>query len=113
MPIIFLSAFKLFGQSSISDEVIIRPNHLEFAQWEINQRGPGEQGTGVVLEGKEKVLGEESMKKWFMNLYASDKISLDRSLRDQRSYACRMQNYDVDLPSASVVIGREKVSGID
>lgn len=79
-------------------------NHLEFAQWEVNQHGPGEQGAGVILEGKEKELGDESFKKWFMNLYASDKISLDRSLKDQRSAACRIQNYDFDLPSASVII---------
>lgn len=45
-------------------------NHLEFADWEANQQGPGEQGHGVILEGKERELGEQSMKTWFMNVYA-------------------------------------------
>lgn len=50
-------------------EVIRRMNHLEFAEWERNRTGPGELGTPVVLRGREKAFGEESMKKWFMNLY--------------------------------------------
>jgi hypothetical protein len=45
-------------------------NHLEFADWEVNQKGPGEQGEAVTLEGKEKELGDQAMKQWYMNLYA-------------------------------------------
>lgn len=45
-------------------------NHLEFADWEVNQKGPGEQGAAVILEGKEKELGDQAMKQWYMNLYA-------------------------------------------
>ena len=37
------------------------------------------------------------------NLF-SDKISLDRSIPDSRSTACRALKYDDDLPQASVVI---------
>lgn len=32
--------------------------------------GPGEDGSGVYLTGKQKVQGEADMKKWFMNLVA-------------------------------------------
>uniref|UniRef100_A0A915Q2T0 Polypeptide N-acetylgalactosaminyltransferase n=1 Tax=Setaria digitata TaxID=48799 RepID=A0A915Q2T0_9BILA len=66
--------------------------------------GPGEGGTGVYLTGKQKVRGEADMKKWFMNLVASDMISLDRSLPDYRHEKCRKINYPDDLPRASVVI---------
>ncbi|TKR75870.1 hypothetical protein L596_017104 [Steinernema carpocapsae] len=66
--------------------------------------GPGENGTGVHLEGKEKEEGEKQKKTWFMNVVASDKISMDRNIPDSRSQQCKDVVYDVDLPSASVVI---------
>uniref|UniRef100_A0A1I8EN77 Polypeptide N-acetylgalactosaminyltransferase n=1 Tax=Wuchereria bancrofti TaxID=6293 RepID=A0A1I8EN77_WUCBA len=66
--------------------------------------GPGEGGTGVYLTGKQKVQGEADMKKWFMNVVASDLISLDRSLPDRRHKQCRKISYSDDLPVASVVI---------
>lgn len=66
--------------------------------------GPGEDGTGVYLTGKQKVQGEADMKKWFMNLVASDLISLDRSLPDHRHKQCHKISYSDDLPVASVVI---------
>ncbi|GMS88900.1 hypothetical protein PENTCL1PPCAC_11075 [Pristionchus entomophagus] len=70
-----------------------------------SRRGPGEQGEGVRLSGEEKTRGEEDMKKWFMNLVASDKISLDRSIRDARRDECKALSYDLSkLPRASVVI---------
>jgi hypothetical protein len=37
-----------------------------------------------VLTGDERTLGEADVKAWFMNVAASDKISLDRSLPDTR-----------------------------
>uniref|UniRef100_A0A158Q8H7 Polypeptide N-acetylgalactosaminyltransferase n=1 Tax=Elaeophora elaphi TaxID=1147741 RepID=A0A158Q8H7_9BILA len=66
--------------------------------------GPGEDGNGVYLIGKQKVQGEVDMKNWFMNLVASDLISLDRSVPDYRHEQCRKIRYPDDLPVASVVI---------
>ncbi|VDN05065.1 unnamed protein product [Thelazia callipaeda] len=66
--------------------------------------GPGEYGTGVYLRGRHKLLGEKDMKKWFMNVAASDIMSLDRSLPDYRHKECRKIEYSNDLPTASVVI---------
>ncbi|KAI1723164.1 glycosyl transferase family 2 domain-containing protein [Ditylenchus destructor] len=68
------------------------------------QSGPGEVGRGVDLTPEEQTKADESMKKWFMNVVASDKISLDRSLPDHRSQECQELKYDADLPQTSVVI---------
>ncbi|VDD93151.1 unnamed protein product [Enterobius vermicularis] len=76
----------------------VRPDYSK------QREGPGENGNGVFLEGEEKVKGEEDMKKWFMNVVASDKISLDRSLPDSRFPECKAIHYPLDLPTASVVI---------
>ncbi|KAH7731746.1 Protein GLY-9 a [Aphelenchoides avenae] len=66
--------------------------------------GPGENGAGIFFDGKENELVDQEMKTWFMSVMASDKIALDRSIRDSRSSACKQLSYDVDLPTASVVI---------
>lgn len=59
----------------------------------------------MILAGKEAVQGKADMKKWFMNLVASDKVSLDRSLPDLRPDECRAIEYNLTtLPKASVVI---------
>ncbi|GMS78647.1 hypothetical protein PENTCL1PPCAC_822, partial [Pristionchus entomophagus] len=70
-----------------------------------SRRSPGEQGAGVQLWGEESTRGEEDMKKWFMSVVASDKISLDRSLPDVRRDECKSVKYNLNkLPRASVVI---------
>jgi hypothetical protein len=40
--------------------------------------GPGEMGKPFMLEGRAKAQGQADMTKWFMNVAASDRISLDR-----------------------------------
>ncbi|WKY00836.1 hypothetical protein Q1695_015116 [Nippostrongylus brasiliensis] len=69
-----------------------------------HRSGPGENGAPVILEGEEKRIAEQQMKKYFMNVLASDKISLDRSIPDSRSRECLSLSYPRDLPTASVVI---------
>lgn len=78
-------------------------------------------GVGVNLIGAERMHGQADMKRWFMNVVVrcalsihvllnhpsscSDKISLDRSIPDRRSEACKRIAYDHRrLPLASVVI---------
>ncbi|CAD5219201.1 unnamed protein product [Bursaphelenchus xylophilus] len=68
------------------------------------RKGPGENGAPVILRNKEKIKGQEDMKKWFMNVVASDKMSLDRSIPDMRHPDCKLITYPKDLPKASVVI---------
>lgn len=46
--------------------------------------GPGEQGAAFYLEGDEAKLAESLIEKEAFNRIASDKISLERSLKDAR-----------------------------
>ncbi|KAL6728833.1 hypothetical protein Aduo_010568 [Ancylostoma duodenale] len=71
----------------------------------VDPNAPGENGAGVVLKGEDKLQGEKDMKTWFMNVKASDMISLDRSLPDTRRPECLDVKYDLEnLPQASVII---------
>ncbi|PAV83850.1 hypothetical protein WR25_19589 [Diploscapter pachys] len=72
--------------------------------YSIRREGPGENGASVHLEGEERKLADKQIKELFMNVIASDKISLDRSIPDSRNQDCRKMTYPSDLPSASVVI---------
>ncbi|VDK86579.1 unnamed protein product, partial [Onchocerca ochengi] len=76
----------------------------EVPDYSKKRTGPGEDGSGVYLTEKQKIQGKADMKKWFMNLVASDMISLDRSVPDHRHEQCREINYPDNLPVASVVI---------
>ncbi|VDM62274.1 unnamed protein product [Angiostrongylus costaricensis] len=58
--------------------------------------GPGENGEEVHLQGDEQKQGELDMKTWFMNVRASDLMSLDRSLPDARREECLDIHYDLD-----------------
>uniref|UniRef100_A0AC35TS42 Glyco_trans_2-like domain-containing protein n=1 Tax=Rhabditophanes sp. KR3021 TaxID=114890 RepID=A0AC35TS42_9BILA len=67
--------------------------------------GDGENGEAVILTSEEQALGEQEMKVWFMNMQANNKVSLDRSLVDNRLPECKIIEYDISsLPKASVVI---------
>ncbi|RVE49739.1 hypothetical protein evm_005609 [Chilo suppressalis] len=66
--------------------------------------GLGEGGVAAHLMGDDKILGEESEKKLAINVYLSDRIAYNRSLKDFRNPACQRVVYDAELPSASVVL---------
>lgn len=71
---------------------------------EASRSGPGEHGQGVHLHGKEKETADSLMDKEAFNIIASDKISLERSVKDVRDPRCRDIVYPKNLPKASVVI---------
>jgi hypothetical protein len=50
----------------------------------ITKPGPGEQGAAVILSAEEEKKKDDLYKVNGFNAYASDKISLDRSLKDIR-----------------------------
>ncbi|KAJ8704729.1 hypothetical protein PYW07_011917 [Mythimna separata] len=66
--------------------------------------GLGEGGAAAHLFGEEKKLGEESEKKLAINVYLSDRIPYNRTLKDFRNPACKRVVYDAELPSASVIL---------
>ncbi|XP_074650053.1 putative polypeptide N-acetylgalactosaminyltransferase 10 isoform X2 [Tubulanus polymorphus] len=71
---------------------------------ELKRKGPGEQGMGVHLDASDNDKKNELYKVNGFNALASDKISLNRALRDIRNPACRTQKYWSKLPNASIVI---------
>lgn len=66
--------------------------------------GPGEQGAAVILSAEEEKLKDELYKANGFNGYVSDKISLDRALKDIRHPDCKKKTYLANLPNASIVI---------
>ncbi|XP_022083063.1 N-acetylgalactosaminyltransferase 7-like [Acanthaster planci] len=71
---------------------------------EPSRHGIGEQGVSVTLEDWEKAAVEKSLREYSLNLYGSNKISVDRSLPDLRDPQCKHWHYPEDLPQVSVVI---------
>ncbi|CAH2242772.1 jg10306 [Pararge aegeria aegeria] len=66
--------------------------------------GLGDGGVAAHLTGEAKRLGEESEKKLAINVYLSDRIAYNRTLKDHRNPACERVVYDAELPSASVIL---------
>ncbi|XP_069110919.1 probable N-acetylgalactosaminyltransferase 9 isoform X2 [Argopecten irradians] len=81
-----------------------RKRFIDYQASESNRKGHGERGEPVILEGEEKTLAASLFKKEAFNIIASDKISLERSIKDVRDSKCKDIVYPKDLPSASVVI---------
>jgi len=72
-----------------------------------NPGGPGEEGKAVYNDKDDPVevsKEKEGYKKYSFNELASAKISLERSIPDNRPPECLALKYPTDLPTASVVI---------
>nr|KAG5692701.1 hypothetical protein BaRGS_008564 [Batillaria attramentaria] len=69
-----------------------------------NPRLTGEMGRGVVLPVGEKDRGEEALKKYNVNVIASDLVSLNRQVPDSRPVGCESVQYADDLPTTAIVI---------
>ncbi|XP_013411643.1 putative polypeptide N-acetylgalactosaminyltransferase 10 [Lingula anatina] len=78
-------------------------NYKQIAE-EKERKGPGEQGSAVILSPEEEQKKNDLYKVNGFNAYASDKISLDRALVDIRHPDCKHKKYLAKLPTASVVI---------
>uniref|UniRef100_A0A1I7XT93 Ricin B-type lectin domain-containing protein n=1 Tax=Heterorhabditis bacteriophora TaxID=37862 RepID=A0A1I7XT93_HETBA len=80
-----------------------RGNRYVRTLYSIPRDGPGENGQGVYFQGAEKEQVDKDMKDWFMNVKASDMISLDRSLPDARRAECKDIIYDLKkLPKVNL-----------
>ena len=78
-------------------------NYKQIAE-EKQRTGPGEQGQAVILEANEEKQKQELYKVNGFNAYASDKISLHRSMKDIRHPDCKSKKYWNKLPTASVIV---------
>ncbi|XP_062384846.1 polypeptide N-acetylgalactosaminyltransferase 4 [Sardina pilchardus] len=72
-----------------------------------DSNAPGEWGkaTRLTLTDDEKKLQDETIERYAINIFASDRISLHRHIQDNRMHECRSKVFDVrHLPTTSVVI---------
>ncbi|XP_030644959.1 polypeptide N-acetylgalactosaminyltransferase 4 [Chanos chanos] len=68
---------------------------------------PGEWGKAarLSLSSEEKKQEEDSIERYALNIYVSDKISLHRHIEDNRMHECRAKKYDIRrLPTTTVII---------
>ncbi|XP_019875284.2 polypeptide N-acetylgalactosaminyltransferase 1-like [Aethina tumida] len=65
--------------------------------------GLGDNGEPAFLEGKDAIDGDEALKTFALNTVLSDRMPLNRKLRDPRNRKCREFKYDPKL-NASVII---------
>merc|ERR1712180_68577 len=70
----------------------------------LEEGSAGMDGAGVSNSANEKEKEKESLKNFGFNELASSKISLERTIPDNRHPACFKVKYPKSLPAASVVI---------
>ncbi|CAG5120073.1 unnamed protein product [Candidula unifasciata] len=98
----YLGIFKL--SSDLTQYSLRHIRYLKYQQLEPYRTGPGEQGNAFSLEGEDEKLIDDLIKREAFNRKASDKISLERSVKDVRDKRCKSITYPKVLPKASVVI---------
>ena len=74
-----------------------------------NPNAPGESGKAINIDEKnlsedEKATKAALLKKYAINHFAGDKISLHRTPGDHRQKGCKKLNYDRVLPNTSVIV---------
>ncbi|TSK31453.1 Polypeptide N-acetylgalactosaminyltransferase 4 [Bagarius yarrelli] len=72
-----------------------------------DSKAPGEWGraTRLNLNSEEKKQEQDSIERYAINIYVSDKISLHRHIEDNRMHECRSKTVDIrHLPTTSVII---------
>ncbi|XP_055351703.1 putative polypeptide N-acetylgalactosaminyltransferase 10 [Paramacrobiotus metropolitanus] len=79
-------------------------HNYQFMSDESRRRGPGEQGSSVMTSGDEASKKDQLYKENGFNALASDKIALDRSVKDIRHTGCKTKLYYEHLPSVSVIV---------
>ncbi|KAJ8267656.1 hypothetical protein COCON_G00128280 [Conger conger] len=87
-----------------SREQLARPVYVRLPP---DSNAPGEWGkaTHLTLDPEQKKLADESVERYAINIYVSDRISLHRHIQDNRMHECRSKKFDYrSLPTTSVVI---------
>ena len=112
--IFHISGQHQHGHAIFGEQVVVHHGHTtkapEWKDWhnytllelESKFSGPGEQGEPVPLRK-----GEDAHSAYAengFNIRVSDRISLDRSLKDIRHPNCKTRKYSGTLPSTSVII---------
>lgn len=69
-----------------------------------NPSAPGENGNAFIPAKDEVEIMEQLKEQYNFNAYASDKMSLHRSLPDYRFAECQSLTYPEKLPTTSVIL---------
>ncbi|GAB6023940.1 hypothetical protein CHUAL_008670 [Chamberlinius hualienensis] len=113
VPNVVTKTSKLSEESTEPDDIpVFIPKSKNKKDWHNNEqietdkvrKGPGEQGEAVSTSPDEDAQKQELYKVNGFNAYVSDKIPLDRSLKDIRHKDCKAKQYIEDLPTVSVVV---------
>lgn len=104
--LLYIYLYSREPSKAISEDILLarKERFNRYKKLENDRSGPGERGQGVHLEGAEKEKADSLMEKEAFNIVASDKISLERSVKDVRDPRCKSLQYPNILPKASVVI---------
>jgi len=102
---------KNVGIENIQEDEMIDPNSLiDWHNWdqiekESQRVGPGEQGKALLISPTDQKSNYEALfRANGFSGYASDKISVNRSIPDIRHRDCRTKLYRAGLPAVSVVV---------
>ncbi|XP_055328880.1 uncharacterized protein LOC129581693 [Paramacrobiotus metropolitanus] len=99
----------LDAPESAERKVLQAPVHVDVDKLPERHVGPGEMGEPVVIKreqlgAEEQLLYDQGFKKNSFNQYASDMISVKRSLPDMRPQTCKDAKYLTNLPTTSVIV---------
>lgn len=105
-PFIFIEPLSSFFRRPRNIQNIkIDWHDYEFIDYERNRVGPGEQGAAVNdISPDEEALNQRLFDENGYNGLISDKISVNRSIKDLRHPSCKKLRYFKELPTVSVVI---------
>ncbi|KAL0961905.1 hypothetical protein UPYG_G00333190 [Umbra pygmaea] len=86
------------------EEDLAKPVYVK-APADTNMPGEWGKATRLNLSPEEKKLEEQSVERYAINIFVSDKISLHRHIEDNRIQECRAKTFDYRrLPTTSVII---------
>ncbi|KAJ8273316.1 hypothetical protein GJAV_G00100180 [Gymnothorax javanicus] len=95
---------RQFSALEESREQLARPVYIKPPP---NSSAPGEWGKAarLTLDSEQKKQVDESVERYAINIYVSDRVSLHRHILDNRMHECRAIKYDYrSMPTTSVVI---------
>uniref|UniRef100_A0A4W4EL31 Polypeptide N-acetylgalactosaminyltransferase n=1 Tax=Electrophorus electricus TaxID=8005 RepID=A0A4W4EL31_ELEEL len=97
-------ARQFLPQAEEDNESLLRPVYVKPPA---DHNLPGEWGKAarVSLTSEEKKQEQDSIERYAINIFISDKISLHRHIQDNRMHECKSKKYDIrHLPTTSVII---------
>ncbi|KAK2836410.1 hypothetical protein Q7C36_014279 [Tachysurus vachellii] len=93
-----------FTAVEVDAETLKRPVYVKPPP-DSNAHGEWGRATRLNLKSEEKKQEEDSIERYAINIYVSDKISLHRHIEDNRMHECKSKTYNIrHLPTTSVVI---------